>query len=145
LNTILWIYLQDVSWTSDEGEVLGTAILYERHGCYENAIQLYNFLKDEGSRTNVVNKALKRLSIIRKKEKLYDEASELWLMLSQENDLQAFRELSIHFEHRVRDYQRAIEFVEEGLAGSNLTEKQRLDFEKRLKRLKKKMIQLDDD
>lgn len=136
-------YLEDVSNTSDEGEILGTAMIHERHGNFDKAIELYGILKESAVREDIVSKAVKKLSLIKKKKKLYNEASELWMILSNYKDHLAYRELSVHYEHREKDYFKAIKFVEKGLETINLTEVQRNDLKKRLNRLKKKVEKLE--
>ena len=136
-------YTKDISFAADEGEILGTAMLYEKYGDLEKANELYGIVKESAQRDDVLARAAKRKSIIVKKKKLYDEARELWEYLSNREDRFAFRELSVHFEHREKDYNKALDFVRQGLAAVDLTESQRRDFEKRLERLKKKIAALD--
>jgi uncharacterized protein YprB with RNaseH-like and TPR domain len=132
-------YLEDISFTNDEGEILGTAKLYERYGNFKEADRLYNILKQSAVKDDVMEKAVKGLAIIMKKKKLYGEAAELWEMLSAHSDRLALRELSVHLEHREKNYMKALEWVREGLKIIDLTETQRLDFEKRYKRLNRKI------
>lgn len=136
-------YLEDITHTADEGEILGTAKLYEKYGHLERAEELYRELKQGAVRSEVVEKSIKSLSIIMKKKKLYDEAAELWETLSQQSDRSSLRELAVHLEHREKNYARAMKFVRQGLENSDLTETQRLDFEKRLKRLNRKVKALE--
>jgi hypothetical protein len=60
--------------------------------------------------------------------------------LSQGDQAYSFRELSMYYEHKTKDYIEAIRAAEEGLAvstGRSLAE--RKDFEKRIERLRGKM------
>lgn len=136
-------YVEDISFINDEGEMLGTAVLYEKYGDFEKANELYGIIQRSASRDDIISKAVKRKSIIIKKKKLYDEAKELWELLSSTQDRYAVRELSIHFEHREKNYFKALEFVRQGLEEVDLTESQRKDFEKRLERLNKKIEALE--
>jgi hypothetical protein len=144
-------YLEDISNTADEGEILGTAKLFEKYGDFEAADRLYNDLKQSAVRTEVMEKAVKGLAVILKKKKLYAEAAELWEMLSGHRDRpgprdrHALRELSVHLEHREKNYVKALEWVREGLKIIDLTDAQRRDFEKRCGRLNKKIQALDKD
>lgn len=138
-------YVEDISFIDDEGELLGVAMLYEKYGDLEKANELYGTVKDSASRTEIVSQAVKRKSILVKKKKLYDEAKELWEFLSTTQDRYAARELSVHFEHREKNYFKALEFVHQGLAAADLTDAQRQDFEKRLARLNKKIKALEPD
>ena len=136
-------YLEDISFTDDEGEILGTAKLYEKYGDFESADRLYNILKQSAVRDDVMEKAVKGLAVIMKKKKLYLEAAELWEMLSAHSDRLALRELSVHLEHREKNYIKALEWVREGLNIVDLTDPQRQDFEKRYKRLNRKIEALE--
>ncbi len=139
-------YVDNISTTSDEGEILGTAILYEKYGDLDKANEFYRMLKESACRDDVAAQAVKRLSIIMKKRRFYDEASELWAILSDSTkDKFAARELSVHFEHREKNYVKALEFVCKGLEASDLTDLQRKDFEKRWERLKQKIKSLEKD
>ncbi|MCP5103549.1 MAG: hypothetical protein GY950_09230, partial [bacterium] len=138
-------YLEDISYTGDEGEILGAAKVYEKYGDLDNADRLYGILKQSAVRPDVMENAVKGLAIIMKKKKLYGEAADLWEMLSGLGigDRLALRELSMHLEHREKDYSRALELVGRGLTLLDLTETQRKDFEKRYKRLTVKMKTLE--
>jgi len=53
------------------------------------------------------------------------------------------RELSVYFEHREKNYIKALEYVQKGLDSIELTEPQQRDFEKRLRRLTMKIAALE--
>ncbi len=135
-------YTKDISHTQDEGEILGVARIHEKYGNLEKAESLYQTLKQSAVRQEVLDKAVKGLSFLMKKRKLYNEAAGLWEILSQQDDRHAVRELAMHLEHREKDYAGALQLVENGLATISLSDAQRLDFEKRLQRLKKKTASL---
>lgn len=134
-------YLADISYTVDEGEILGVARLYDRYGDVDKADELYRIVKQSGVRTDVVERAVKGLAVIMKKRKLYAEAAELWEMLSAPGvyDRLALRELSVHLEHREKNYVKALASVHQGLELMDLSDAQRIDFEKRCRRLTRKM------
>lgn len=138
-------YQEDLHHTDDEGEILGIAKLFEKSGDITKANELYDYLKRNGTRPDMVAKAVANLALLKKREKLFLEASQLWELVTQleNSDIQAVRELSVHFEHREKNYTRAIDYVQMGLNMFTLTETQRQDFEKRLKRLKQKNAALD--
>jgi uncharacterized protein YprB with RNaseH-like and TPR domain len=137
-------YMKDISNTQDEGEVLGTALLFEKSGDLNKANELLEVAKECARREPVIFKAVKHLSILKKKEKCYEEATALWEILSGLKDHFAFRELSIHFEHREKDYYGALEFVHRAIEEIELTDLQRQDLEKRLRRLQNKIQKLED-
>ncbi|MCP5052995.1 MAG: hypothetical protein GY940_37850 [bacterium] len=139
-------YQEDIGFTDDEGEILGIARLFEKYGNFEEARRLFDLIKQSGTREAVVSQAVKGLAIIKKKQKLYSDASELWELLAQMQDQHlAVRELSVHLEHREKNYVKALYYVQKGLESVNLTETQRNDLEKRLKRLTKKIAALDNE
>ncbi len=138
-------YQEDIAFTRDEGEILGTAKLFEKYGDFETALRLYEELKQSAVREEIITRAVKSLAVIKKKKKLYKEALQLWEFLSQADasNRLAMRELSVYFEHREKNYIKALEYVRKGLDSMELTESQQRDFEKRLKRLTMKIAALD--
>jgi uncharacterized protein len=138
-------YQEDIAFTDDEGEILGTAMLNEKYGNRDKAIALYRQLQESGARAEVVSKAVKGMAIINKKQKLYHDASQLWELLTQiqSDDHLAVRELSIHLEHRERNYDKALQHVQKALDTIDLTLAQRQDFQKRLERLSRKRAALE--
>lgn len=137
-------YLQDVSNTDDEGEILGVAQLYERSGELLKAEELYEFLKEKGSRGDIIFKAVKRLALIKKKSRLMNEAVDLWRTIEDSGDHFVLRELSIYFEHREKNFYKAVNIVQKGLELAEITEKQRKELNKRLIRLKQKIEKTDE-
>ena len=137
-------YLRNFSNIQDEGERLGAARLFEKRGDFDRSTELYEVLKQSATREDIIIQAVKRLALIKKKKKLYEEATELWQILSGFKDHFALRELSVHYEHRKKDYYGAIQFVEKAIEEINLTDVQRRDLEKRLMRLQKKIKNLED-
>jgi uncharacterized protein YprB with RNaseH-like and TPR domain len=137
-------YLDDHSLAGDEGEILGLGLLCERAGLLEKAEAFYRLAKDVSGRTAVSEQAVRRLSVLLKKKKLYMEALQLWEILSGANDLQAFREISVHYEHRERNYYQAVEVVEKALGSVDLSQSQQQDLEKRLQRLRLKISKLEE-
>lgn len=137
-------YLADYSLTADEGEILGLGLLCERAGLLEKAETFYQIAKDVSGRAGVQERAVRRLSILLKKKKLYREALKLWEILSAGNDLQAYREISVHYEHRERNYYQAVEIVEKALVNVRLSPSQQQELEKRLQRLRQKISRLEE-
>jgi hypothetical protein len=138
------LYLDDYSLASDGGEIFGLGRLCERAGLLEKAEAFYLAAKDSSSGSDVRILATRRLSILLKKKKLFSEALELWQALSAANDVGAMREISIHYEHRERNYAQAVTIVEKALAGASLSPGQQLELEKRLERLRQKLAKLED-
>jgi len=137
------LYLDDFSLTGDGGEIFGLGRLCERAGLLEKAEEFYKVAREVSARTDVGTLATRRLSILLKKKKLFSEALELWQALSAADDAGAMREISIHYEHRERNYVQAITFVEKALSGAQLSPGQQQELEKRLERLQKKIAKLE--
>ncbi len=140
-------YLDDITHTVDEGEILGTARIYENYNDLDKAEQLYQLLKNTAQRSEIQETTIKRLSFLKKKKKLYSEAADLWETLSThtQNAPLALKELSIHLEHREKNYPRAIELTRQALENITLTETQREDFQKRCQRLERKLKKLEEN
>ncbi len=132
-------YIDDISRTSEEGEMLGVALLNEKSGLFSDAEKLYNQINKHAVRDEIIAQSVKRLALIKKKRKLFEEAEELWKILSGYGDKLALREMSIYLEHKKKDFAGAVEFVQKGLELAEISETQRKDFEKRLARLKRKI------
>ncbi len=148
LSTLLLLaaqYIQNPSNVRDEGEILGVAMLYEKAGSLERAKEIYEQAKKNAVRKEVLTGIARRLSTLKKKERLYDEALELWKILLDAEDSSVYRELSIHFEHREKNYIKALEIVETGLQENSLTDARRADLEKRLQRLQNKIKKIVED
>jgi hypothetical protein len=138
------LYLDDYSLTGDGGEIFGLGRLCERAGLLEKAEGFYKVAREVSARSDVAVLATRRLSTLLKKKKLFGEALELWRQLADGHDAQAQRELSVHFEHRERDFAMALTYVEKAIAGGGLTPARQQEMEKRLQRLQQKIAKLDE-
>ncbi len=148
LNALLLLaclYIQDDSLIEDDGELFGRARIFERFGELEKAGEIFEFLKSNSNRDDIIELSIKRLSVMKKKQKMYKEAEALWVELSRRGDKNSIKELSIHYEHRNKDYLKALNLILENMDELNLTEKQRLDMQKRIKRLQVKLDKIDKD
>ncbi len=137
------LYLDDYSLTNDGGEIFGLGRLCERAGLLEKAEEFYKAARESSARDDVATLAARRLSVLLKKKKLFGEALELWQQLAAAHDAQAQRELSVHFEHRERDFAMALTYVEKALAEGGLPPARRQEMEKRLQRLQQKIAKLE--
>ncbi len=82
----------------------------------------------------------KKLSSHLKRNKDWEKAVVLWKDLSRQDQLDAFRELAMYYEHKEKRYDEALRAAEEGLAmSSGLPGPHEQDFRKRLERLRGKM------
>ena len=139
------LYLDDYSLTNDGGEIFGLGRLCERAGLLEKAEGFYKVAREVSARSEVAVLATRRLSFLLKKKKLFSEALELWQQLADGHDAQAQRELSVHFEHRERDFAMALTYVEKAIAGGGLTPARQQEMEKRLQRLQQKIARLEEN
>ncbi len=131
-------YVDDMNRTQDEGEILGTAMLYEKARILDIAEERYSFLVSSCQGDRIRELALKRLSAIKKRAKLYGEAVVLWEQLESENDRETHRELAIYYEHREKNYLKALAYAEKGLK-KELSQLKKEDLEKRIRRLTEKI------
>ncbi len=138
------LYLDDYSLAGDGGEIFGLGRLCERAGLLEKAEGFYQVARDVSARSDVRTLAMRRLSVLMKKKKLYGEALELWRQLAEAHDAQAQRELSVHFEHRERDFAMALSYVEKAIEAGGLSPARRQEMEKRLQRLQLKIAKLEE-
>ncbi|MBN2345601.1 MAG: ribonuclease H-like domain-containing protein [Candidatus Aminicenantes bacterium] len=138
------LYLDDHSLTGDGGEIFGLGRVCERAGLLGRAEEFYKIARQVSARSDVGALATRRLSVLLKKKKLYGEALELWQQLAAAHDVQAQRELSVHFEHRQRDFSMALRYVEQAIGEGGLTPSRRREMEKRLQRLQRKIAQLEE-
>jgi uncharacterized protein YprB with RNaseH-like and TPR domain len=139
------LYLDDYSLAGDGGEIFGLGRLCERAGLLEKAEGFYRAARDAGERSDVRTLAMQRLSALMKKKKLYAEALELWRQLADASDPKAQHEISVHYEHRERDYVMALSYVEKALSGGGLSPARQQEMEKRLKRLQQKIAKIEEE
>jgi uncharacterized protein YprB with RNaseH-like and TPR domain len=132
-------YLNNISHTRHEGEIFGIAVLWEKTGNIKKAEEYYRILIDSAANQDISSKSIKRLSLLKKKENLLQEATQLWDKLSQYKDYQAFKELAIYYEHHSKDYKMALEYTVSAINQLNLTLCQQQELEKRANRLLKKL------
>jgi uncharacterized protein YprB with RNaseH-like and TPR domain len=92
------------------------ARLHEKHDNLQQSIQYY---QDALAQTNLPNSirinALNELSAIYKKSGDFEKAVVLWEMASEFNDVRSVIELAKYYEHRMREYESALYWVEKGI------------------------------
>lgn len=126
----------------DPMDLYGVAKLFERAGDAATSAALLEqaLAGGRGLTAEVSMVARKKLSHHFKKNKDWDKALPFWQEAAAGDELDGFRELTMYFEHKVKDFDEAIRVATEGLA---LAKDKRLfaaekDFEKRIARLKGK-------
>jgi uncharacterized protein YprB with RNaseH-like and TPR domain len=126
----------------DAMDLYGVARLFERAGdatrsaaLLEQALAGGRGLSAEASHT-----ARKKLAHHFKRNKDWDKALAHWQEMAAGDDVTCFRELSMYFEHKAKDYDEAIRVATEGLALSKgRSPAAEREFEKRIARIKAKM------
>jgi uncharacterized protein YprB with RNaseH-like and TPR domain len=125
---------------ADAMDLYGVARLFESAGDASQAAALLEQALEGQLTAHASHTAKVKLSHHFKKSQDWGKAVSLWRELSQGDQAYSFRELSMYYEHKTKDYIEAIRAAEEGLAvsmGRSLAE--RNDFEKRIERLRGKM------
>jgi len=118
--------------------ILGTA------GSKEKSIRTCRQALAGGLPQQVESQALKHLAAELKRQRQHESAIELWLELSRREPpfaVEALEELAIHFEHHMRDLERALEFTLAALARLEAqppSASDRIRFARRLERLQRK-------
>jgi tetratricopeptide (TPR) repeat protein len=124
----------------DALDLYGVARLFERAGDAARSAELLEKALEGRLPAEVSHTARKKLSHHFKKKQDWDKAVSLWQRMSGGDQAYCFRELSMYYEHKAKDYKEAMRAAEEGMAvtiGRSLTD--RKDFEKRIERLKGKI------
>jgi uncharacterized protein YprB with RNaseH-like and TPR domain len=121
-------------------ESLALGRLYERAGRHDAAVACYRRAAADRA---VRHRALQRLAIRLRRDRLFGQAAGVWeeLLAGEDNGLlrrQAAEALAIHNEHRVRDLRTARRLAESALAASS-DETARNAFRHRLARLDRKL------
>jgi uncharacterized protein len=119
------------------GDLLKAAGLIHERGDSEKAQSILDALATS-SHKDVASAARRSLSLIYKKARRWDEAAALWASLAESDpcDLLAVQELAKFYEHRTREWGKAVELVRELLINDRyLPDGERSSLEHRLDRL----------
>jgi uncharacterized protein YprB with RNaseH-like and TPR domain len=123
------------------GKVMATA------GDADKAVQFYKKALDGNLTDEVSIETKKRLSAHFKKHQDWDSAVPIWKEMTSSTvvtpaQLFSFRELAMHFEHRLKDFEAARSIAEEGFVLSmGVSSYYERDFSHRMDRLKRKIKQ----
>jgi uncharacterized protein YprB with RNaseH-like and TPR domain len=124
----------------DAMDLYGVARLFERAGNVARSAELLEKALEGRLSTEVSHTARKTLARHFKKNQAWDKAVSLWQGMGGAEQAFSFRELSMYYEHKAKNYDEAIRTAEEGLSvsmGRSLADQK--DFEKRIERLKGKI------
>ncbi len=124
---------------TDAMDLFGVARFFERHGDTTTSTALLEKALEGRLTSDVSHTARKKLSGHFKKKQDWDKAVSLWQGMGGEQTY-SYRELSMYYEHKAKNYEEAIRMAEEGLALSiGRSTADQKDFEKRLERLRGKL------
>jgi uncharacterized protein YprB with RNaseH-like and TPR domain len=125
---------------TDAMDLYGVARLFERAGDAARSAELLERALQGRLSAEVSNTARKKLASHFKKNQAWDKAVSIWQGLGRSEQSFSFRELSMYYEHKAKNFDEAIRAAEEGLAASmGGSPAERKDFEKRIERLKGKI------
>jgi uncharacterized protein len=105
----------------DAHELFGVSRIFARRGKFERARELFSQTLDAGLSAEIERSARREMARLAKRGRDYDGAASLWRDLATGDTLapetiEAFTELAIHYEHRLRDPQRAAALTRDALA-----------------------------
>jgi hypothetical protein len=130
----------DAGEEMDPLDLVGVGRLYESAGDMERSAELFEQALKRNLSGELSVRVHKKLSSHLKRNKDWEKAVVLWKDLSRQDQLDAFRELAMYYEHKEKKYEEALRAAEEGLAMSaGLPGTHEQDFRKRLERLRGKM------
>lgn len=101
-----------MDWLAAEGlDLIAIAKLYDDTGRREQAIQLYEHSLSLGLPRPFFIQTLYRYADLARKEARFDQAINLWQKAAELDELPACLELAKHYEHRIRDFDTALEWT----------------------------------
>jgi uncharacterized protein YprB with RNaseH-like and TPR domain len=134
----------------DAMDFYGAGKVMENAGDVEKSLQFFQKALDGKLTNEVTLEAKKRLSYHFKKHQDWDKAVPIWKEMTDVNvvtptQLFSFRELAMHFEHRLKNYAEAKRIAEEGFVlSTGVSSYYERDFAHRLERLRRKIKQKKD-
>lgn len=124
----------------DPLDLVGVGRLYESAGDAERSAELFEQALKRNLSGELSVRVQRKLSAHLKRNRDWGKAVILWKDLSRQDQLDAFRELAMYYEHKEKRFDEAMRAAEEGLAmamGQSVFHEQ--DFRKRLERIRGKL------
>lgn len=134
----------------DAMDFYGAGKIMESVGDVEKSVQFFQKALEGKLSEEVILETKKRLSSHFKRNQDWDKAVPVWEEMTSTNvitsaQLFSFRELAMHFEHRLRKYEEAKRIAEEGFVlSAGISSYYERDFSHRLERLRRKIKQQED-
>ena len=130
----------DAAEEMDPMDLVGVGRLYESAGDTERSAELFEHALKRNLSGELSIRVHRKLSSHFKKNRDWEKAVVLWKDLSRQDQLDAFRELAMYYEHKEKRYDEALRTAEEGLAMSmGLPGPYAQDFRRRMERIRAKM------
>ncbi len=134
----------------DAMDFYGAGKVLANTGDMEKSVQFFQKALDGNLTDEVTQETKKRLSAHFKKQQDWDKAVPIWKEMASTNvvtlaQLSSFRELAMHFEHRLKNCKEAKRIAEEGFVlSTGVSSYYEKDFSHRLDRLRRKIKQQKD-
>jgi tetratricopeptide (TPR) repeat protein len=126
--------LEDVA---DALDLFGAAKVLEKTGEVDKSVVFIRRALEGKLSEEISLLAKKKLAHYFKRNQEWEKAVSLWQEMTPQNQLFCFRELAMYYEHKEKDYHKAKEISEEGLAlAMGISRTYEADFAHRMERLR---------
>jgi uncharacterized protein len=125
-------------------DLLSLSRIFERSGARDLSLSTCRQALEAGLPQDIETQALCQLASQHKRRGEYERAAEIWSEVTRREEpsaIRAFEELAIHYEHRVRDAETALDYTMRamGRLATGPGDGQHYKFSHRMKRLRKKV------
>jgi len=125
---------------ADAMDLFGAAKLLEKTGEVDKSADFIRRALEGRLSEEIALLAKKKLAHYFKKKEDWEKAIGLWQEIAPSHQLFCFRELAMYYEHKEKDYEKAKEIAEEGLAlALGVSRNYEEDFAHRIERLRSRM------
>jgi uncharacterized protein YprB with RNaseH-like and TPR domain len=126
---------------ADAMDLFGAAKVLEKRGELERSVDYIRRALEGSLSEEIALLAKKKLAQHFKRNQEWEKAISLWQEMTPQNQLFCFRELAMYYEHKGKDYPKAKEIAEEGLAlAMGISRAYEEDFAHRLERLRARIL-----